>query len=181
MDIDNIELPDNHPFAVKKKLAPGVRTTLHALKPGYQILCAWHRRARLRLHAEGCTEVSSCTGGVCFVCCVCCVCCVAWRLVPGEGRFNSFNSFLWLSGCVPGPHASAEEEAVQRSRFSARRGLSQDDLQSLKEQQALADQVGPRWTTLQPWAGRSVCVCVRLQLQRCRELRCRELRKQTGE
>ncbi|KAL4858888.1 hypothetical protein ACK3TF_001263 [Chlorella vulgaris] len=56
MDIDNIELPDNHPFAVKKKLAP-------------------------------------------------------------------------------------EEEAVQRSRFSARRGLSQDDLQSLKEQQALADQM----------------------------------------
>ncbi|PSC69843.1 aspartyl glutamyl-tRNA amidotransferase subunit B [Micractinium conductrix] len=55
-DLDSIELPDNHPFAVKKKLAP-------------------------------------------------------------------------------------EEERLQRSRFSARRGLSEEDMRRLREQQALADQM----------------------------------------
>jgi len=36
---------------------------------------------------------------------------------------------------------AAEEEELQRLRFSARRGLSAEDLRLLKQQQALADQM----------------------------------------
>lgn len=45
---------------------------------------------------------------------------------------------------LPRP-APAEEEALQRSRMSARRGrLSPEDMQRMREQQALADQVRQR-------------------------------------
>lgn len=44
----------------------------------------------------------------------------------------------------------AEEEALQRSRLSARRGLSAEDMRKLREQQALADQVRPGWPSKCP-------------------------------
>jgi hypothetical protein len=54
----------------------------------------------------------------------------AWGLhVPNSTLFHRITSL------------NAEEEELQRSRLSARRGLSPEDMRKLKEQQALADKM----------------------------------------